>query len=65
MYHGNVSTAVFADGHAEYHSWKDPLLIAFGKRVASGSGNLTAQATTYRADYEYVYQGFRFPNWKP
>ena len=65
MYHGNVSTAAFCDGHAEAHSWKDPALVAYGKRIASGNGNFTPPATTYSADYEYVYQGFRFPNWKP
>jgi prepilin-type N-terminal cleavage/methylation domain-containing protein/prepilin-type processing-associated H-X9-DG protein len=62
MYHGNVSTASFVDGHAESHKWTDPALINYGKSVAAGGG-FTAPATTGGPDYEYVYQGYRFPGW--
>jgi prepilin-type N-terminal cleavage/methylation domain-containing protein/prepilin-type processing-associated H-X9-DG protein len=31
--HGDGSTFSFADGHSEYHKWKDPRTIAFGKRL--------------------------------
>lgn len=31
--HGDGSTFSFADGHSEYHKWKDPRTIEFGKRV--------------------------------
>jgi prepilin-type processing-associated H-X9-DG protein len=31
--HGDGSTFSFADGHSEYHKWKDPRTIKFGKRV--------------------------------
>lgn len=31
--HGNGTTFSFADGHSEYHKWKDPRTIEFGKRV--------------------------------
>ena len=63
MYHGNVSTASFVDGHAESHKWTDQALVNYGKSVVAG-GSLTAPATTEEPDYEYVYQGYRFPGWK-
>lgn len=31
--HGDGTTFSFADGHADYHKWKDPRTIEFGKRV--------------------------------
>jgi prepilin-type N-terminal cleavage/methylation domain-containing protein/prepilin-type processing-associated H-X9-DG protein len=36
MYHGNVNTFGFADGHAEYKKWRDGKLIAAGKQAANG-----------------------------
>ena len=39
MYHGDVGTFAFADGHAEAHRWTDPNIIADGKySVAVNSG---------------------------
>ena len=31
--HGDGTTFSFADGHSEYHKWKDPRTIEFGKQV--------------------------------
>lgn len=31
--HGDGTTFSFADGHSDYHKWKDPRTIEFGKRV--------------------------------
>ncbi len=64
MYHGNVSTAGFVDGHAEYHKWVDGALIAYGKSVANG-GSFSPPQTRAGPDYDYVYNGYRFPGWKP
>ena len=38
MYHGNVNTYGFADGHVETHTWRDPNLIKAGQQAASGQG---------------------------
>jgi prepilin-type processing-associated H-X9-DG protein len=71
MYHGNVSTFAFADGHAEHHKWMNPTLITKGKQAASGinvtslSGISGAPTTSDDPDYAYVYNGYRHPNWKP
>ena len=70
MYHGNVSTAAFADGHAESHKWTNPVLIEKGKQAANGvrvsslTGIAGAPRTPSDPDYAYIYQGYRFPDWR-
>lgn len=64
MYHGNVSTFSFVDGHAEFHKWTDPAQIKEGKAVAAGVSTTLGSipgALRYGADYDYIYEGFRFP----
>jgi prepilin-type N-terminal cleavage/methylation domain-containing protein/prepilin-type processing-associated H-X9-DG protein len=66
MYHGNVSTFAYADGHAESHKWLDGAIVAAGKSVASGlttpAGSIPL-AKLYGTDYDYIYEGLRFPGW--
>ena len=70
MYHGNVSTASFADNHAEAYTWGDPTMIKYGKGMAANDptyvngGVFIPPQVNYTADYEYVYEGFRFPGWQ-
>lgn len=62
MYHGNVNTYGFADGHAETHTWRDPKLISAGKQAASGRmpTDIVA-AQTSGPDYQYVLQRYLHP----
>jgi prepilin-type N-terminal cleavage/methylation domain-containing protein/prepilin-type processing-associated H-X9-DG protein len=62
MFHGNVSTFSFADGHAEAHKWHDSALIQAGLDAARG--NTHSAPTSSGLDYEYVYNGYRFPRWQ-
>jgi len=61
MYHGNLSTFGFADGHAEGHHWSDGGLISWGLNAANGRNS--GSGSTSGPDYEYIYNNFRFPNW--
>ncbi len=65
IYHGNVGTFSFTDGHGEYHKWTDANLIAAGKTAASGgaTGGIPGGGPSSGPDYNYIYQGIRFPNW--
>jgi len=66
VYHGDVTTAAFVDGHAEYHKWTDRTLIQYGLSIAGGSVILNPpNPPNTGPDYEYVYQNFRFPGWQP
>ena len=60
LFHGNVNTECFADGHAEYYKWSDPLILAAGKQASQG---LIYQFTgpTSGADYQYVLNHYLFP----
>jgi prepilin-type N-terminal cleavage/methylation domain-containing protein len=67
MYHGNVSTAVYVDGHTDSHKWITPGLVTYGKNAATGGTSFSFTPPTpmvYNVDYEYIYQGYRFPGWK-
>ena len=64
MYHGNVSTAAFCDGHAESHRWTDGAIITAGKQAASGIAVPSFTGPISGGDYQYVYQGYRYPNWR-
>ncbi|HEX7618330.1 MAG TPA: prepilin-type N-terminal cleavage/methylation domain-containing protein [Verrucomicrobiae bacterium] len=69
MYHGNVSTSAFVDGHAEAYSWGDSALVTYGKSAAAGSPSFNftppgGSPPQFSADYDYIYQGYRFPGWQ-
>jgi prepilin-type N-terminal cleavage/methylation domain-containing protein/prepilin-type processing-associated H-X9-DG protein len=61
MWHVNVSTIGFADGHAEMHKWLDSELVNAGQRAARGVPMGTWADPTNGPDYDYVYNGYRFP----
>jgi len=64
MYHGNVSTVAFADGHCESHKWLDNSVINAGKQAASGVAVPSFSGPNSGPDYQYVYQGYRYPGWR-
>jgi prepilin-type N-terminal cleavage/methylation domain-containing protein/prepilin-type processing-associated H-X9-DG protein len=66
MYHGDVGTVGFADGHAEGHRWRNALVIAAGKRAANGQnpGIDGTSAATTKPDSDFIRNGYRFPGWK-
>ena len=67
MYHGNVNTDCFADGHAEHHEWTDPVVIRAGALGNQGkaydyeAAPVNAQPTYGDNDWNYVYQHWWFP----
>ena len=76
MYHGNVNTECFADGHAEAHTWHNPKLIKYGKEASTGNYSLTDWGSTpgydmgtcvgssipsSDPDFSYVYEHFLMP----
>ena len=66
MYHGDVGTIGYADGHTEGHRWRNALVITAGKQAANGQTpniNGTAAAAT-KPDSDYIHDGYRFPGWR-
>jgi prepilin-type N-terminal cleavage/methylation domain-containing protein/prepilin-type processing-associated H-X9-DG protein len=64
MYHGDVGTLCFADGHAESHKWSDAGLIADFRGVQNGEPPIfPAPGKLSGPDYDFVRNGYRFPGW--
>jgi len=67
LYHGNVNTDCFADGHSEHHKWTDPVILSAGVLANQGKAfdytvsPIGRQPATGDADYNYVYQHWLFP----
>ena len=64
MYHGNVDTFSFADGHAEFHKWQSQIIIAAGLKAATGQMAEITGGPPSGNDYDYVRNRLRFPLWK-
>ena len=64
VYHGNVNTFGFTDGHAEFHKWQNGIIIAAGKSAATGVASANFAGPNTGVDYDYIYNGYRFPGWK-
>jgi prepilin-type N-terminal cleavage/methylation domain-containing protein/prepilin-type processing-associated H-X9-DG protein len=64
MYHGNVSTFGFADGHAESHKWLNGKIISAGLSAARGQPFDLTQFPTSGSDYGYMRENYRQPSWR-
>ena len=64
MYHGNVNTEGFADGHAEHQRWLDGQITSQGSAAARQGNVLTynPQPPHSGPDYDYMTQHWLFPN---
>jgi prepilin-type N-terminal cleavage/methylation domain-containing protein len=60
LFHGNVNTECFTDGHAEFHKWTDPLIVAAGQQASQGLIS-TFTGPVSGPDYQYVFDHFLFP----
>ena len=67
IFHGNWSTFAFVDGHAEGHRWNDARLIDAARRAGETGANTLdwPGASAQNPDFRWVYDRFRFVNWKP
>ena len=70
IYHGNIGTASFADGHAEYHKWKNAIVIKGGQNAANGlnpaanNPGWPPSGDASGPDGQYVKDKYRYPGWK-
>jgi prepilin-type N-terminal cleavage/methylation domain-containing protein len=63
MYHIDVNTWLFIDGHVEPHQWRDLVAIQAGQQASLGEDTLFFPAATSGFDYNYVQYRLRFPGW--
>ena len=64
MYHGNISTCTFADGHAESHKWLDRVTVAAGNNAANAIAASLVGLSPTSPDAVFISDNFRFPGWK-
>lgn len=66
MYHINVDTQSYVDGHADSHKWLNSAIIHAGLIAASGQDPLpwTGPYLPSDPDYQFVHNHYRFPGWK-
>ncbi len=62
MYHGNVSSMSFADGHSELHKYRDERVIKAGLMAAAGQWSLAFTANvTSGPDYQFILDHYLHP----
>ncbi|MGZ8938411.1 MAG: type II secretion system protein [Limisphaerales bacterium] len=63
IFHGNVSTFSFADGHAESHTWRDKATIEAARKSGNGQDSFFwAGGNANNRDFVWMYQRYRFSN---
>ena len=66
IFHGNVTTTSFADGHAETHPWHDPTTIKAAKDFANGKQDFYwSGGNAKNVDFQWVYQRYKHQKWAP
>jgi prepilin-type N-terminal cleavage/methylation domain-containing protein/prepilin-type processing-associated H-X9-DG protein len=66
IFHGNVSTISFADGHAESHTWRDAGVIKAATASSRGQESFFwAGGNTRNPDFQWVYQRYKHQKWTP
>jgi prepilin-type N-terminal cleavage/methylation domain-containing protein len=64
MYHGDVSTFAFGDGHAIGHKWLDGEIIKAGIAAADGQPFSVSRFPTSGPDYQFMHDHYRQPSWQ-
>ncbi|PYI85031.1 MAG: hypothetical protein DME26_12010 [Verrucomicrobia bacterium] len=66
IFHGNVSTISFADGHAESHTWRDPGVIKAATQSSRGVESFYwPGGDAKNRDFQWVYQRYKHKKWAP
>ncbi len=65
IFHGEVSSFSFADGHAEHHRWSDGNTIAVARRAANGSTDVFnfAGGNFSNPDFRWVARNYKHTKW--
>jgi prepilin-type N-terminal cleavage/methylation domain-containing protein len=61
IWHVNVSSVGFADGHGELHKWLDSAIVNASHGASEGRAESSWTGPTEGPDYRFVYNGYQFP----
>ena len=66
IFHGDVSTIAFADGHAESHTWRDKNVIKAARDSSKGINSFYwAGGNANNGDFRWIYQRYKHQKWTP
>lgn len=66
VFHGEVSTLAFADGHAEAHKWLEPTTLKAARDSANGIQSFYWQGgNAQNRDFRWIYERFKHVRWQP
>lgn len=66
IFHGDVTTFGYADGHAAAHKWLESSTVQAGEASAQGKLMLFWKGgNASNPDFVWVWNGYRFQNWQP
>lgn len=66
IFHGNVSTISFADGHAESHRWLVGTTLKAAKDSAAGKDSFYwTGGNNNNVDFRWVYERYKHTKWAP
>ncbi len=68
VFHGNVSTLAFADGHAEQHKWVEGTTIKAAREAGEGRTgvfNWSGGNLRVNRDFRWIYDRYQHQKWKP
>jgi prepilin-type N-terminal cleavage/methylation domain-containing protein/prepilin-type processing-associated H-X9-DG protein len=66
IFHGNVSTFAFADGHAELHRWLEGTTIKAATDSAAGRESFYwTGGNRNNRDFRWVWDHYKHPKWRP
>ncbi|MBL9127877.1 MAG: type II secretion system protein [Verrucomicrobiales bacterium] len=66
VFHGDVSTIGFADGHSESRKWKDGATIKAARDSSNGKESFYwSGGTAKNIDFQWVHQRYKHMKWAP
>jgi len=66
IFHGDVSTFAYADGHADLHKWRVPSTITAARDSSNGISSFYWNGgNAENADFRWVYQNYKHQRWAP
>ncbi len=66
IFHGDISTFAFADGHSEGHKWRVPSTIKAARDSANGKESFYwSGGDKKNVDFVWTWERYRYPQWKP
>ncbi len=66
IFHGDVSTFAYADGHADLHKWSTPSTIQAARDSSNGKNSFFwSGGNASNPDFRWVYQNYKHKKWTP